>query len=278
MHRRGWQQLKQNRNKGVSLAVVLCVSAFFIAFAAAILYTAGLLTSRSSERLLEERPYQLARSFSEVLDTELEAYSQKDDPDASGTFYQFANLFLDETRYQEYSKDNPKSTSYQFVVDGTTAGNLFQDTVGGGYGNLRVTLRKEPNETEISLSDGEIQVVSGTAANYETQIEQLKNMTVREYILDLDVTAYVGKLSYTYSTEYTREEKYDVTFSHNGRTIVWDDTGKQWKVGNSAGEPYDPSVNASVPIKYSFNRSRTTSCQFVENTYTEGGGQSGSED
>ena len=275
MHRRGWQQLKQNRNKGVSLAVVLCVSAFFIAFAAAILYTAGLLTSRSSERLQEERSYQLARSFSEVLDTELEAYSQKDDPDASDTFYQFANLFLDETRYQEYSKDNPKSTSYQFVVDGTTAGNLFQDTVGGGYGNLRVTLRKEPNETEISLSDGEITVVSGTAANYETQIEQLKNMTVREYILDLAVTASVGKLFYTYSTEYTREEKYDVTFSHNGNTIVWDDTGKQWKVGNSAGEIYDPSANASVPIKYSFNRSRTTSCQFVENTYTEGGGQSG---
>lgn len=275
MHRSGWQQLKENRKKGVSLAVVLCVSAFFIAFAAAILYTAGLLTSRSSERLQEERSYQLARSFSEVLGTELEAYSQKDDPDARDTFYQFANLFLDETRYQEYSKDNPKSTSYQFVVDGTTAENLFQDTVGGGYGNLRVTLRKEPNETEISLSDGEITVVSGTAANYETQIEQLKNMTVREYILDLDVTAYVGKLFYTYSTEYTREEKYDVTFSHNGNTIVWDDTGKQWKVGNSAGEIYDPSANASVPIKYSFNRSRTTSCQFVENTYTEGGGQSG---
>ena len=275
MHRSGWQQLKENRKKGVSLAVVLCVSAFFIAFAAAILYTAGLLTSRSSERLQEERSYQLARSFSKVLGTELEAYSQKDEPDVSGTFYQFANLFLDETRYQEYSKDNPKSTSYQFVVDGTTAGNLFQDTVGGGYGNLRVTLRKEPNETEISLSDGEITVVSGTAANYETQIEQLKNMTVREYILDLDVTAYVGKLFYTYSTEYTREEKYDVTFSHNGKTIVWDDTGKQWKVGNSAGEIYDPSANASVPIKYSFNRSRTTSCQFVENTYTEGGGQSG---
>lgn len=208
-----------------------------------------------------------------MLGTELEAYSQKDEPDVSGTFYQFANLFLDETRYQEYSKDNPKSTSYQFVVDGTTAGNVFQDTVGDGYGNLRVTLRKEPNETEISLSDGEITVVSGTAANYETQIEQLKNMTVREYILDLDVTAYVGKLFYTYSTEYTREEKYDVTFSHNGNTIVWDDTGKQWKVGNSAGEIYDPSANASVPIKYSFNRSRTTSCQFVENTYTEGGGQ-----
>ena len=121
MHRRGWQQLKENRKKGVSLAVVLCVSAFFIAFAAAILYTAGLLTSRSSERLQEERSYQLARSFSKVLGTELEAYSQKDDPDAIGTFYQFANLFLDETRYQEYSKDNPKSTSYQFVVDGTTA-------------------------------------------------------------------------------------------------------------------------------------------------------------
>ena len=117
MKYKGWQQLRANAKNGISMALVLCVSAFFIAFAAAILYTAGLLTSRSSERLQEERSYQLARSFSEVLGTELEAYSQKDEPDVSGTFYQFANLFLDETRYQEYSKDNPKSTSYQFVVE-----------------------------------------------------------------------------------------------------------------------------------------------------------------
>ena len=33
---RGWQQLKANAKNGISMAVVLCVSAFFIAFAAAI--------------------------------------------------------------------------------------------------------------------------------------------------------------------------------------------------------------------------------------------------
>ena len=44
MRHTGWQQLKANEKKGVSMAVVLCVSAFFIAFAAAILYTAGLMT------------------------------------------------------------------------------------------------------------------------------------------------------------------------------------------------------------------------------------------
>ena len=65
MRCRGWQQLKENQNKGVSLAIVLCVSAFFVAFAAAILYTAGILTSASTERLSEERVYQLAKSYSE---------------------------------------------------------------------------------------------------------------------------------------------------------------------------------------------------------------------
>ena len=45
---RGWQQLKANAKNGISMAVVLCVSAFFIAFAAAILYTAGLETAQSN--------------------------------------------------------------------------------------------------------------------------------------------------------------------------------------------------------------------------------------
>ena len=37
------ENLKENRKKGISMAIVLCVSAFFLAFAAAIVYTAGFL-------------------------------------------------------------------------------------------------------------------------------------------------------------------------------------------------------------------------------------------
>ena len=55
MQRKGMRELRKNSRQGVSLVIVLCVSAFFVAFAAAILYTAGLLTSQSTGRLKEER-------------------------------------------------------------------------------------------------------------------------------------------------------------------------------------------------------------------------------
>ena len=51
MIKKGWQQLRQQKKNGISMAVVLCVSAFFVAFAAAILYTAGMLTAQSMKVL-----------------------------------------------------------------------------------------------------------------------------------------------------------------------------------------------------------------------------------
>lgn len=57
MIRHGLEQLKANGKKGVSMALVLCISAFFMAFAAAILYTAGVVTAQSTHRLEEERCY-----------------------------------------------------------------------------------------------------------------------------------------------------------------------------------------------------------------------------
>ena len=101
MRHTGWQQLKANEKKGVSMAVVLCVSAFFIAFAAAILYTAGLMTAQSNLRLKEERCYQLAKSYAKVLDGELKAGNT-----SSGTnFYIFANSFLENSQYAVYNDE-----------------------------------------------------------------------------------------------------------------------------------------------------------------------------
>lgn len=273
MKLKGWRQLKQNKNRGVSLAVVLCVSAFFVAFSAAILYTAGLLTSQSTRRLQEERCYQLASSYAKVLDAELKQYDQKNDSAADGTFYRFVNQFLDDSRYLEYDRDYAENTSYKFVVSGTEAGNLSKDTIEPGYGNICVTLRKEPNEE--SVMNGEIPVTGGS--NYEQSISSILNTTVRQYIVIVDVTAYYGEMSYTYTTEYTREETYAVRFSHNGTTIVWDADEKCWKVETTVGAEYDPSATAPTePIKYTYDQSSTTSCRFIENSYVEGGSGNGS--
>ena len=84
MIRHGLEQLKANGKKGVSMALVLCISAFFMAFAAAILYTAGVVTAQSTHRLEEERCYRLAKSYAEVLGRELTRYQNKGDNNLSG--------------------------------------------------------------------------------------------------------------------------------------------------------------------------------------------------
>lgn len=261
---------RANARRGVSLAVVLCVSAFFAAFAAAILYTAGMVTSQSNQRLLEERCYQLASSFAKVLDAQLTSGTNKASTDAgsSRSFYDFANMFLDDSQYLEYSEDYADASQYQFLVSDTNFADL--STTGGQYlpeeyGNIRITLSKERDSSE-GVNGGSFDASS--AGNYSSQIENIENITVRSYSLTVSVTAYYDDVTYTYSTEYSREEKYKVNFSNNGNTIVWDAASNQWKRNNTGGQTYTPSGK----IDYSYDTNTTTSCVFKQNTYTEGGG------
>ena len=99
-------------------------------------------------------------------------------------------------------------------------------------------------------------------------IKNIENTTVRQYIFTVEVTAYYEDAAYTYRTEYTRAEKYPVTFTHNGNTIVWVANaagGGTWKVGNSSGAVY--TIDDNTPIHYTYNRTASTSCRFEENIY-----------
>ena len=87
MIRHGLEQLKANGKKGVSMALVLCISAFFMAFAAAILYTAGVVTALSTHRLEEVRCYRLAKSFADVLGRELTRFQYPGVTAAAGSLF-----------------------------------------------------------------------------------------------------------------------------------------------------------------------------------------------
>ncbi len=268
MEYRGWKQLKTNKKNGISMALVICVAAFFTAFAAAILYTTGLLTAQSTQRLKEERCYQLAKSFSEALTQELVKYEQKDDSNAANTIYAYANKFLDGEQYLEYDTKQPDVTSYRYVIDRADLENLNESNIlPEEYGNITVTLTKEQNGDENinNLHGGEITITNGEA-NYDTIINEIKNTTVRQYLMTLKVTAYYDDVTYTYSTEFVREEKYGIRFTHNGTTIVWDNNN--WRRDNTGGEIYTPSGS---PILYEYQKNNTTSCKFIENTYKEEG-------
>ena len=230
---------------------MLCVSAFFVAFAAAILYTAGLLTSQSTGRLKEERSYLLAQSFAEALDKELS--------DSDASFFEFVNRFLDGNQYAE-------DTPYSFMPKDTDLKNLYAGSAKSleGYGNLRVTLTKEINESESSVSLGGTIPATG-AGNYGTTIAELERMIVRRYLVIVDVTSYYDDITYTYSTEYTREQKYALNFWQREQKLVWH--GGNWHEGTAVGPVYNPDTTKD--ICYEYDASNVTECKFVENTYTD---------
>ncbi len=248
------QYLKKEKDRGVSLVIVLCVSAFFVAFAAALLYTAGLLTAQSTARLSQERLYLLAKSYSEVLNQELITPTEKQaETGGNASFYAFVNAFLDNSQYAD-------DVVYDFVL---TEESQAQDVIkNGGYGELRVSLTRIQNgEDGANTLEG---TLDANESNYSGAIASLQNTTVRQYLVQVDVTATLDGDSYTYSTEYTREEKYSLSFSHNGYTIVWDGNG--WHIGNTSGQAYTPNPEDGK-ITYKFDKSQTTSCRFIENTF-----------
>ena len=69
MHRRARSILRGEQ--GLSMILVLCIGALFVALSAALAYAASVLTANANRQLLEQEAYQLATSFSDVLEGEL---------------------------------------------------------------------------------------------------------------------------------------------------------------------------------------------------------------
>ena len=127
-----------------------------------------------------------------------------------------------------------------------------------------MTLTKEINESESSVSLGGTIPATG-AGNYGTTIAELERMTVRRYLVIVDVTSYYDDITYTYSTEYTREQKYALNFRQGEKKLVWD--GKGWHENTAVGPAYNPEPTPD--IYYEYDASNVTDCKFVENTYTD---------
>ena len=59
------------KQDGIAILLVLCLGALFVALAAALGYAASVLTANANSQLREQQAYQLAVSFSDVLEQEL---------------------------------------------------------------------------------------------------------------------------------------------------------------------------------------------------------------
>ncbi len=261
-------RIKTESRAGSSLIMVVCVSAFLVAFALAMVYTGSMLMARANRRLEQERCYQLASSFAKVLDGELELYGGRDlealksDPTYNNSFYRFACQFLEDSRYQEYNPEHPELTTFYY--------RHTADAGDDNYGKATIILYKE-NDQETDVMTGMITNPaspgaggSGTDANpIETVMANISRFT-----LHVEVVAELDGMTYSYSTAYDTQVRYTekaVEFTVDGDTIHWKDN--KWTDNN--GNELSLEQDALISYKISPSLEELSECTFTK-TISEG--------
>lgn len=195
MHRRARSILRGEQ--GLSMILVLCIGALFVALSAALVYAASVLTANANRQLLEQEAYQLATSFSDVLEGEL---NNKDSDFAKFVNEQF--MFS-----QSYGKDiyDLESQPKEF------AWKPKGSQPDGGAEAITVTLRRRPgdgadklNQTANSTNATDLRNLLDTLEG-----ENRKGMAIVDLQLDITVTVTKNGESFAFTRTYDRTVKYD---------------------------------------------------------------------
>lgn len=195
MHRRARSILRGEQ--GLSMILVLCIGALFVALSAALVYAASVLTANANRQLLEQEAYQLATSFSDVLEGEL---NKRDSSFAKFVNEQF--MFS-----QSYGKDiyDLESQPKEF------AWKPKGSQPDGGAEAITVTLRRRPgdgadklNQTANSTSVTDLFNLLNTLEG-----EDRKGMEIVDLQLDITVTVTKNGESFAFTRTYDRTVKYD---------------------------------------------------------------------
>ena len=195
MHRRARSILRGEQ--GLSMILVLCIGALFVALSAALVYAASVLTANANRQLLEQEAYQLATSFSDVLEEEL---NKKD-----SSFAKFVNgqfMFS-----QSYGKDiydlESQPKEFAWKPNGSQP--------DGGAEAITVTLRRRPgdgadklNQTANSTNATDLRNLLDTLEG-----ENRKGMAIVDLQLDITVTVTKNGESFAFTRTYDRTVKYD---------------------------------------------------------------------
>lgn len=195
MHRRARSILRGEQ--GLSMILVLCIGALFVALSAALVYAASVLTANANRQLLEQEAYQLATSFSDVLEGEL---NKKDSDFAKFVNEQF--MFSQSYGKEIYDLESqPKEFAWK--------PNGSQPE--GGAEAITVTLRRRPgdgadklNQTANSTNATDLRNLLDTLEG-----ENRKGMEIVDLQLDITVTVTKNGESFAFTRTYDRTVKYD---------------------------------------------------------------------
>lgn len=242
------------KQDGIAILLVLCLGALFVALAAALGYAASVLTANANSQLREQQAYQLAVSFSDVLEQELNKNSD------------FAT-FINETYMKSvaYGTNIYTQESGKTVMNGSVAGTHAEEEAD----KLTLTLQRRPGAEADDLT-AVIPITYSSADDLATALSDKESTehTVKDLELDITVQAEKDGVSYAYTVNYVRSAHYNVyyTLDNNDTThYTWKATDKKFHAvtGSDTVEVTDAN-NPTVTLHYN------TTQPLTNITYTRG--------
>ena len=208
------------KQDGIAILLVLCLGALFVALAAALGYAASVLTANANSQLREQQAYQLAVSFSDVLEKELNTETSE--------FADFINgTYMNSVAYGTniYTQESGKT-----VMNGSAAG-----TNAAGADKLTLTLQRRPGAEADYLTAG-IPIPYSDADDLAETLsgKQSPEHTVKDLELDITVKAEKDGVSYAYTVNYVRSAHYDVlyyTLDNDTMHYTWNAEEKKFHAG-----------------------------------------------
>lgn len=244
------------KQDGIAILLVLCLGALFVALAAALGYAASVLTANANSQLREQQAYQLAVSFSDVLEKELNT--------ETSDFAKFINdTYMNSVAYGTniYTQESGKT-----VMNGSAA-----DTNAAAEADkLTLTLQRRPGAEADFLTAG-IPIPYSDADDLAKTLSDKDNATHTVKDLELDITVQAEKdgVSYAYTVNYVRSAHYDVyyTLNNNGAThYKWDPNERKFYVDGDKDKDVKVTDTNNLQVTLHYNTTQTP----TDVTYTSG--------
>lgn len=242
------------KQDGIAILLVLCLGALFVALAAALGYAASVLTANANSQLREQQAYQLAVSFSDVLEKELNTETSE--------FAKFINdTYMNSVAYGTniYTQESGKT-----VMNGSAAGT----NAAAEADKLTLTLQRRPGAEADYLTAG-IPIPYSTADDLAETLsdKQSPEYTVKDLELDITVKAEKDGVSYAYTVNYVRSAHYNVLYytldNNDAMHYTWNAAKKTFSAGSTTVTVTDTN-KPQVTLHYDTTQTPT------DVTYTRG--------
>lgn len=257
--------------QGLAMILVLCLGALFVALAAALVYASSLMMANANRQLPEQDVYELAVSFSDVLEQELLHYTGAK-ADDSGSMAeendQSIGYFINHIYVKKGSIDNPY---------GDDTDHTFTLQAPDGIDAMTVTLNKHPSD-DMDESGNVLEsyeLGQRSPKDLSDLLDSAENdyskVGIRDYDISVTVKVVKGDESYAYTRKYQHYGFYQVYYTLNDKTnnqlVRHDMDGTDTLTFyNAVGNRTDITIGTTGTLYQRYRMDADTACRFTRIT------------